>query len=190
VSEEKINEKTNGLDEIFPPEDSEQQSGGAAADELKDVEPTLEEQLAAAREEAARNLDSFLRAQAELSNARKRFEKQQVMAYVNANAELVSKLLPVLDDFDRAIESVPDPIREDGWFAGIELVRRKFLGILDDLNVKEIQALGQPFDPYLHDALAQEPVDEYETGTVIRVMIKGYQLGDKVIRPALVTVAE
>ncbi len=103
-----------------------------------------------------------MRAQAELANARKRFEKQQMMVYTNANADLVGKLLPVLDDFDRAIENAPETIREDSWFEGIELVQRKMLGILDNLNVKEIEAVGQPFDPNYHDALAQEPSDEYE----------------------------
>jgi molecular chaperone GrpE len=158
--------------------------------ERLEEELSLEEQLAAAQEEAARNLDSFLRAQAELSNARKRFEKQQAQVYTNANADLVLKLLPILDDFDRAMESVPESISQDNWFEGIELVQRKFQGVLDALNVKEIEAVGQPFDPNFHDALAQEPSDEHESGIVTREMIKGYQLGERVIRPSLVYVAE
>ncbi len=125
-----------------------------------------------------------------MSNARKRFEKQQLQVYTNANADLVMKLLPALDDFDRAIDSVPETITEDSWFEGIELVQRKLIGILESLNVKEIEAVGQPFDPNFHDALAQEPSDEYESGIVTREMIKGYQIGDKVVRPALVYVAE
>jgi molecular chaperone GrpE len=153
-------------------------------------ELSLEEQLAEAKEEAAKNMDSFLRAQAELSNARKRFEKQQLQVYTSANADLVTKLLPALDDFGRAVDSVPDSIRADSWFEGIELVHRKLIGILESLNVKEIEAIGQPFDPNYHDALAQEPSDEYESGIVTREMIKGYQIGDKVVRPSLVYVAE
>jgi molecular chaperone GrpE len=153
-------------------------------------ELSLEEQLAEAKEEAAKHMDSFLRAQAELSNARKRFEKQQLQVYTSANADLVTKLLPALDDFGRAIDSVPDSIRADSWFEGIELVHRKLIGILESLNVKVIEAIGQPFDPNYHDALAQEPSDEYESGIVTREMIKGYQIGDKVVRPSLVYVAE
>lgn len=183
MSEEKSLEdiaSEEGIDEL-----EEQKIGDDGIEEL-----SLEEQLAAAKEEAAQNLDSFLRAQAELSNARKRFEKQQAQVFTNANADLVMKLLPVLDDFDRAIENVPEAIRQDSWFEGIGLVQRKLLSILDALNVKEIEAVGQPFDPNFHDALAQEPSDEHESGIVTREMIKGYQIGDKVIRPSLVYVAE
>jgi molecular chaperone GrpE len=188
VSDEKTKEKSDDLEEAMT---NEQEQPVVTEDdgEILEEELSLEEQLLEVREEAARNLDNSLRAQAELSNARKRFEKQQRMAYTNANADLVSKLLPVLDDFDRAIENAPAAIQEDNWFEGIELVQRKMLTILENLNVTEIEALGQPFDPNFHDALAQEPSDEYEGGTVMRVMLKGYQLGDKVVRPSLVTVA-
>ena len=187
MTEDKISEMADEIEEVPLKDETEQQSGDE--DDIPE-EKSLEQQLAEAQEEAASNLDSYLRAQAELANARKRFEKQQSMVYTNANADLVSKLLPVLDDFDRAIENVPDAISEDKWFEGIELVQRKMLGILDSLNVKEIEALGKPFDPNYHDALAKEPSDEYEEGTVMRVMLKGYQVGDKVIRPCLVAVAD
>ncbi len=188
MTEEKISDE--GLEEVFLENSEEQDSIVEADAEILEDTPSLEEQLQAANEEAAKNLDAFLRAQAELANARKRFEKQQLMAYSNANADLVGKLLPVLDDFDRAVENAPETIQEDGWFEGLELVQRKMLSILENLNVKEIEAVGQPFDPNYHDALAQESSDEYESGAVVRVMIKGYQLGDKVIRPSLVIVAE
>jgi len=187
---EEILKDTSNEEEAVLVDELEQPGVVDSEEETSKEEPSLEDQLAAAQDEAAKNLDSFLRAQAELANARKRFEKQQMMAYTNANADLVAKLLPALDDFDRAIENVPDPIREDKWFEGIELVHRKLLGILDNLNVQEIEALGQPFDPNYHDALAQEPSDEFEVGSVMRVMVKGYKVGDRVIRPCLVTVAE
>jgi len=183
VSEEKLNEEIPAEEPVVTEQEND-------VDDEEASEPSLEEQLAAAKEEAAKNMDSFLRAQAELSNARKRFEKQQVQVYTNANADLVMKLLPALDDFERAIGSVPETIREDSWFGGIELVQRKLFGILGSLNLKEIEAVGQPFDPNFHDALAQEPSDKYESGTVTREMIKGYQIGDKVVRPSLVYVAE
>ena len=131
-----------------------------------------------------------MRAQAELSNARKRFEKQRQMAYTNAQADLISKLLPVLDDFGRALNNVPDAIRADNWLSGIDLVERKMRTILENMNVTPIEALGQPFDPNFHEALGQEPSDEFESGSVCREMLKGYQIGSQVIRPALVYVAE
>ena len=183
MSEEKLNEDIPAEESVIAEEEQAEE-----AEVLE--EPSVEEQLVTAKEEAAKNMDSFLRAQAELSNARKRFEKQQAQVYTNANADLVMKLLPALDDFERATASVPEAINADSWFEGIELVQRKLFGILDSLNVKKIEAVGQSFDPNFHDALAQEPSDEYESGSVTREMIKGYQIGDKVIRPALVYVAE
>lgn len=174
--------------------DLEQMDGADAVAEAvaeeQMAEPTLEEQLAAAQAEAARNLDGYLRAQAEVANARKRFEKQQAQARVNAMADVVAKLLPALDDFGRAVDNVPESVAADSWYSGIELVHRKLNGILDNFNVKPIDAVGQMFDPNFHEAISQEPSDEYESGVVTRELVKGYQVGDRIIRPALVYVAE
>jgi molecular chaperone GrpE len=209
VSDEKVNESDFNVEEVTEVEEpSPEAVAGESVDETADVvdgefveaevvegeeaadEPSLEEQLQEARDEAAKNLDSYLRAQAELSNARKRFEKQRAQTYVNANSELVAKLLPVLDDYERAIETVPEEIASDPWYEGIELVYRKLLGVLTSLNVQEIEALGTPFDPNFHEALGVEPSEEYEGGSVSQVMLKGYRIGDRVVRPSLVFVAE
>ncbi len=195
MSDELINEN-DPVEEVMNDGDEMAEAVAGAVDaDFEDAEepaeePSLEEQLEAAREEAAKHLDNYLRAQAEMANARKRFEKQRAQTYVNANADLVSQLLPVLDDYDRALETVPDSVGEDPWFQGIELVHRKLLGVLEALNVKEIKAVGQPFDPRFHEALGQEPSDSDESGNVTRVMLKGYQIGDRVVRPSLVFVAE
>jgi molecular chaperone GrpE len=149
----------------------------------------LTEQLAAAREEAARNLEGWQRTQAEFANARKRLEKQRADAYIDANIDLVRKLLPVVDDMDRALQSAPAEVQGDGWFSGLTMVGRKFDTVLDSLQVEPIDAVGQPFDPNFHEAIGQEPTDEYESGIVSREMQKGYRLGDRVIRPSLVYVA-
>lgn len=150
---------------------------------------SLEEQLATAQEEAARYLDGWQRTQAEFANARKRFEKQRVETFTSANAELVSKLVPLIDDFERALESVPEASRANPWVTGMDLVYRKMQAILEEMNVQVIPAVGQPFDPNLHEALSQEASDEYTSGTVVREMRRGYRLGDRVVRPSLVTVA-
>jgi molecular chaperone GrpE len=171
-------------------EDSEKMEAVDAEASSEVEEPSLEEQLLVVKEEAAKNLDNYLRAQAELANARKRFEKQRALTYVNANSDLVGKLLPVLDDYERAIDTVPENISSNPWYQGIELVYRKLLGILESLNVQEIEALGAPFDPNFHEALGTEPTDDVESGAVSRVMLKGYKIGDKVVRPSLVYVAD
>ncbi len=162
---------------------------GADAPDATAPTSSLEEQLAAAQAEAARNLDGWQRTQAEFANARKRFERQRAETFANANIELVGKLLPLIDDFERALESVPEEERNDPWVSGIALVYRKMLAMLDDLNVQVIPSVGEPFDPNYHEALTQEPSDKYESGVVVREARRGYQLGDRVIRPALVSVA-
>lgn len=150
---------------------------------------SLEDQLAVAKAEAARNLDGWQRTQAEFANARKRFEKQRAETYVNANVELVSKLLPLIDDFERALDSVPEDDQADPWVSGMSLVYRKMLSVLDEMNVQPIAAVGEAFDPTMHEALSHEPSDVYGSGVVVREMRRGYRLGDRVIRPALVSVA-
>ncbi|RMH00464.1 MAG: nucleotide exchange factor GrpE [Chloroflexi bacterium] len=195
-----INEKEKELEteEVTPTDTGSENTTGVGeateteATETKETEqtPSLEEQLAAAKEEAARNLEGWMRTQAEFANARKRLEKQRAEAYVNAAVELAAKLLPVIDDFERAFENVPPEIAENSWLEGMQLVLRKLQGVLENMNVTPIEAVGQPFDPLYHEALSQESSDEYESGTVVRELQKGYKLGDRVIRPALVVVAE
>ena len=174
--------------------EEEQESGavaGAEAEESGHETPlSLEEQLAAAQAEAARNLDGWMRAQAEFANARKRLEKQRAEAYVNSTADLAARLLPVLDDFERALENVPPEIAGRSWLEGIVLVQRKLAGILESFNVTPIDAVGQPFDPNFHEALSQEAADDFESGHVTRELQKGYKIGNRVLRPSLVYVAE
>jgi molecular chaperone GrpE len=163
------------------------ESAGMAAEA---VTLTAEDELAAARAEAARNLDGWQRTQAEFANARKRFEKQRAEAYASANADLVAKLLPLLDDFERALTIAPTGIQADPWLAGVGLVYRKMLSVLEEMSVEPIAAVGAPFDPNMHEALGQEPSDEYGSGVVVREMRRGYRIGDRVIRPSLVMVAQ
>ena len=182
MTEEKI------LDEFEIEEEVEVEAETTVAEAAEPL--TLEEQLAEAQAEAARNLDGWQRTQAEFANARKRFEKQRMEANNKATADVIAKLLPVIDDFDRALENVPEKIAVDGWFEGIQLVHRKLNTILEHFNVVPIEAVGQIFDPALHEALMQGPSDDYESGMVTRELQKGYRVGERVIRPSLVYVAE
>lgn len=169
---------------------TEVEMDGATAVAEEAEPPTLEELLAAAQAEAARNLDGWQRTQAEFANARKRFDKQSAEAHTNATANVIAKVLPVIDDFDRAMGNVPTDVAENSWFEGILLVHRKLNTILEHFNVVSIEAVGQPFDPNLHEALMQEPSDEFASGIVTRELQKGYRVGERVIRPSLVYVAE
>jgi molecular chaperone GrpE len=158
-------------------------------DQEPKTELSLEEQLSASEEKAAEYLDGWQRARADFANARKRLERERAEAYRNASVDYAKKLLPILDDFDRALENLPSEIGKDNWFEGISLVRRKLESILDSLDVVTIEAKGQLFDPNFHEALALVESDDFESGIVVEEVQTGYRLGDRVIRPSLVNVS-
>ena len=153
------------------------------------AEPSLEKQLAEAEAKAAEYLDGWQRARAEFANARKRLERERVEAYSSAAIDHAQRLLPILDDLGRAIDSAPPEIAEDKWFEGLDLVNRKMRAILESLDVQPIEALGQPFDPHYHEALALKEAEDVESGLVIEELQTGYRLGERVIRPSLVNVS-
>lgn len=186
MSEEKIAEEPQ--ETIIDPEVVE--DGENPVDEAVAVEPlTLEEQLTAVQAEADDYKDRWMRGQAEFANARKRMEKQRLEAYPNATANVMNKLLPIVDDLERAMENIPAEIEGNSWLEGIQLVQRKLATTLENFNVTPIEALGEPFDPNLHEAITQEESEGFESGAVCRVLQTGYKIGDRVIRPSLVAVA-
>ncbi|MCD6290813.1 MAG: nucleotide exchange factor GrpE [Anaerolineae bacterium] len=150
---------------------------------------TLEAELAEAKAQADHYLDQWRRTAAEFANYRKRREREQAEFVQQANAALISKLLPVLDDFDLAFEHLPEDVASSTWVEGFALIRRKLQAILEQEGVSVIEAVGKPFDPELHEAVTHEESDEVESGHVIAEVRKGYRLGDKVLRPAMVRVA-
>ena len=148
---------------------------------------SIEEQLAAAQAKAEEYLDGWQRARAELVNYKKRIDRERDRWADLTRGEIIKAFLPVLDDFERALDSLPDNLEGQEWAEGIQLIYRKLQGILEAQGISEIE--GQPFDPVLHEAVTHEPSDEHETGCVVAVMQKGYRLNDLVIRPAMVRVA-
>jgi molecular chaperone GrpE len=172
--------------------DDQADEGVSTEDQLEneaEIELTVAEQLAEAQAKAAEYLDGWQRARADFANARKRLERQRAEAYANAGASFVTKLLPVVDDLKRALDSAPAEITEDPWFEGLDLVNRKLQSMMEAMDVWPIEAVGQPFDPNLHEALALRDAEGVESGIVIEELQTGYRLGDKVIRPSLVNVS-
>lgn len=190
MQEEKINEEIeeHPADEDSP-EDQVAVEDAPSEEAAPETELTLEEQLAVAEAQAAEYLEGWQRARAEFSNARKRMDRDRAEARRNATIDVVSRLLPILDDFERALETVPDEISGNTWFEGVALVHRKLRSILESVDIEPIEALGQPFDPNVHEAVLQEESDEHESGIVIKELQTGYRLKDRVIRPAMVVVA-
>lgn len=146
------------------------------------------ESIARLSDERSDLYDKLLRKQAEFENFRKRGEREMQEAYVRARSDLLLDLLPVLDNFDLAVQHAdttnPDAIRE-----GVHLIHKQLFDSLYRLGLEPIDADGQPFDPEMHEAVATEPTDEAPDHTVLVVLQRGYKLGDRMLRPARVKVA-
>ena len=156
-----------------------------------DETPALREELEKTKSQAAEYLDGWQRARAELANARKRFEKERSEVGQFATGSLLRKILPVLDDLDRAMKTVPDDLRQHPWVDGVALIQRKFQTVLESEGVKPIEVKpGDPFDPTQHEAMTHEENKERKEGEIIAVVQKGYRFGAEVLRPALVRVAK
>ena len=126
---------------------------------------------------------------ADFANYRKRNDAERTEFAKFAKADLITKLLDVLDGYDRALASVPDELKAQPWVEGMWLVERKLRQILEAEGLEPVDSLGKPFDPYVHEAVAHVESDQPE-GTVIAEHQKAYRLHDRVIRPALVSVAK
>ena len=158
----------------------------AAPDELEAARQELDE----AKAKAAENLDGWQRAVADLANYKKRVERERAEAHQSTPAAVVTRLLPVLDDFDRAMKDAPAGESVKLWVEGISLIQRKLHNIVEGVGVERIEADGAMFDPYWHEAITHDESENHSEGQVIEVVQHGYRLGDRVLRPALVRVAK
>jgi len=150
---------------------------------------TVEEESAAEAPAADENLAALQRMAADFANYRKRNEAERNDFAKFAKSDLIAKLLDVLDAYDRALATVPDDLAGSSWVDGMWLIERKLRTVLEAEGLQAIDSLGKPFDPHEHEAIAHVESDEPE-GTVITEHQKAYRLHDRVIRPAMVTVAK
>lgn len=140
--------------------------------------------------EIRRLRDQMLRLQAEFENARKRWLKEQAEIQESANADLLHRLLEVLDDFGRALASVAGSSAEAGNFRkGVEMIHRHLEELLRSYGVVPIDAVGQPFDPARHEAVAHEASDAVAESTVVAELRRGYVMNGRVLRPSVVKVS-
>ena len=138
--------------------------------------------------------DKFARRQADFENFRKRLERERSETYNRVTADLVTKLLPVLDNLGRALdtEASVEATESDEFrhfLSGVDLIHKQLGGVLDTMGVKAVPAVGEKFDPHVHEAVVTEESNEHEPDTVMQEIVRGYKLGDKLLRPALVKVA-
>ena len=160
------------------------ENGEQARLELEEVMKRLEESEA----KVAEHLDGWQRAQADFVNYKNRVQRDQELNKSIMKGDIIRKFLPVLDDLERALQN--RPAEAGSWMDGIELIRKKLQAILESEGVTRIEAEGQLFDPNFHEAISHEPNETVESGHVIAVVQSGYMLGERVVRPAMVRVAQ
>ena len=163
----------------------------ATEDTLSTDIETLQKETADAKAKAIEYLDGWQRARADFANYKKRQEQQMSDLRTFAAMDLIKRLIPIADDFERAQKTLPEGISHMTWIEGVMLVQRKLQLLLEAEGVKPIEARrGEVFDPNIHEAVTHDDVDGIDSGYVIEELQKGYKVGDKVIRPALVRVAK
>lgn len=147
----------------------------------------LRRQLEDAETKLAESVEGWQRSVADFQNYKRRVERDNELMYASMKGDIIKKVLPALDDLERALQNRP---ADDAWANGIELIARKLQNLLDAEGLKRIEAEGVEFNPIFHEAISHEPAEAVESGYVISVVQNGYMLGERVIRPALVRVAQ
>ena len=183
-------------DDVLPEQDDLTPNGSSPADHLEAATDEFQgeltpEALAAAQQRAEENWDKFVRTQAELENLKRRAEKDVQNAHKFGLEKFARELIPVADSLELglSVEAVDLPevqkLRE-----GMELTLKQLIDTLSKFHVKQIDPMGEKFNPEQHQAMAMQPTDEAEPNTVIKVYQKGYLLNDRLLRPAMVVVAQ
>ncbi|XWX02654.1 nucleotide exchange factor GrpE [Aggregatilineales bacterium SYSU G02658] len=167
-------------DEVVAPVETDAPAEVNRADEI----------ISKLQEEARVNLEGWQRARAEFANYKKRIESEIKSASERGAHDALIKMLPIMDDFQRALDNIPEDLKSHPWVSGTALIMKHFDKVLEAYHVTEVDPVGQPFDPHLHEAIGMDDSGEHPSGTVTATMQKGYVSGDRVLRPALVKVAQ
>ncbi|MGG4393264.1 nucleotide exchange factor GrpE [Paenibacillus thiaminolyticus] len=146
-------------------------------------------ELKMARAQAEELQQRLLRAQADFDNFRRRTVKEKEELAQYASSKLVTELLPVLDNFERALAAAQTGSEEQSFVKGVDMIFRQFTQVLEQEGVKAMNAVGEPFNPEFHQAIMQVESEEHEEGIVVEEVQKGYMLKDRVLRPAMVKVS-
>ena len=181
--EEPVEEKPNEVKDVLEAEHTEV---------IEEVDPikAVTDELTQTKAQAAEYLDGWQRARAEFANYKRRTEAERAELLVSAGADVLTRILPAADDFDRAVQTLPDDLKDNAWVAGVMLVQRKLANGLDSSGVKPIPVQpGDTFDPNIHEAITQEDSEQFASGQIIGVVQHGYKMGERVLRPAMVRVA-
>lgn len=161
-----------------------------AVEEQTEIDLTsLQQELSSVQDKCKEFSEGWQRERADFLNYRKRIEREQAQQHQVVSSNILKKYLTVADDMERAMANRPAGAEMQEWWNGVELIYRKLNSILEAEGVQVIPAEGQMFDPTLHEAITHEDNGDVESGMIIAVVQKGYRIGDRIIRPALVRVA-
>ncbi len=186
MEDQRIESKTRAEERIDALASEAEPSPAALVEEIDH----LKQRLAAVEQEATEARAAWQRSAADFANYRRRTEQERNASLGLANEMLLLKLLAVVDDFDRALGQMPKELEHLGWIEGIWLVERKLRALLESEGVTPIEATGKPFDPHEHEAVVHEETTAAPDDTVIGELQRGYRIRDRVLRPALVSVAK
>ncbi len=167
------------------PEETNPEKPEVKEESAPETEQDLAKVLSETKQKAEDYLDSWKRAQADFINYKRRTEEERLDIGKYANSELILSLLPILDDFERAFESILPRLAKTAWVDGIRLVERKLRATLEAQGLSPIKAVGETFDPNQHEAVMHS---KGEDGKVVQEMQKGYRLYDRILRPSKVAV--
>ena len=190
IQNEEVEVKVAGTDDQAVEESTTEDPGlETAAPESSGLEQ-LQQELEAARDEARLNLDKAMRAHAEMENLRKRAARDIENAHKYALDKFVAELLPVLDSMELGLVAADTAGNVDSLREGIDLTLKKFQDVLEKFGIAIIDPQGEKFDPDRHEAVSMQELEGAESGTVVSVMQKGYELNGRLVRPAMVIVAK
>ena len=172
------------------PKSDNEETAAEAEDSPTEAATNPNHDLIQAQKQARDYFEGWQRERADFTNYKKRAERDLLTMRFNAKVDTLKSLVPILDDFERAMSNLPEELAEQPWFDGISAIQRKFLKILEDEGIQMIDPVGELFDPTIHEAIGQDADTDIESGHVTATLQKGYMCGDRVLRPALVRVAQ
>jgi molecular chaperone GrpE len=169
---------------------STDENGSEEENDLAELDPVkiLEKDLLDAKNELTEQKDKFVRLQAETDNFRKRLSREKEEFSQYANERLFKELLPIFDNFERALEDPSNDIKS--LKEGLEMILNQFSSFLEKEKVEPIEAIGKTFDPMIHEVLTSEESSEHEENTIISQFVKGYTINNRVIRPSQVVISK
>ena len=161
-----------------------------AADQQESAEVNWEQEAAHWKAQAEEHQNRMLRAMADMDNLRRRVRKEQEDLAKYASQKIVEELLPILDNFERALAADKDSMTLESLLTGVDMVHRQMVQVFEKEGLAAIAAKGKPFDPHVHQAVMQTQDPEFDSGVVVEELQKGYMFKDRVVRPAMVKVNE